>query len=120
MTSPDGLPEFPGIDKADGLKRMMGKTALYEKVLRDFYSRFAGEAEVIQAAIASGDFTTAERRAHSVKRLAATIGAGDLQYAAREVEILLGRSETPPAPAMAHFEQALRKVIDGIAVGFGI
>lgn len=120
MTSTDGLPELPGIDKADGLKRMMGKTALYEKVLRDFYSRFAGEAEVIQAAIASGDFTTAERRAHSVKGLAATIGAGDLQYAAREVEILLGRSETPPAAAMAHFEQALRKVIDGIAVGFGI
>lgn len=78
MTSTDGLPELPGIDKADGLKRMMNKTALYEKVLRDFHARFAGEPAAIRAAIASLDFATAERRAHSAKGLAATIGASQL------------------------------------------
>jgi len=28
MTTTDGLPELPGIDKAEGLKRMMNKAAL--------------------------------------------------------------------------------------------
>ena len=31
--------ELPGIDKVDGLRRMMNKPALFEKILRDFHSR---------------------------------------------------------------------------------
>ncbi len=120
MTSTDGLPELPGIDKADGLKRMMNKTALYEKVLRDFHARFASESEAIRAAIASRDFATAERRAHSAKGLAATIGASQLREAARQLEILLNRSEVPPATVLTRFKQQLQQVIDGIAAGFGI
>lgn len=44
MTSTDGLPELPGIDKQDGLTRMMNKPLLYEKILRDFHARFMNEA----------------------------------------------------------------------------
>jgi len=120
MSSADGLPELPGIDKADGLKRMMNKPALYEKVLRDFHARFIDEPKIIRAAIAAGDLATAERRAHSTKGLAGTIGALQLQGAAKELEILLRQGEIPPESAFNLFEGELHTVIEGIGHGFGI
>ena len=120
MNSADGLPELPGIDKADGLKRMMNKPALYEKILRDFHARFIDEPRIIRAAIAAGDFATAERRAHSTKGLAGTIGALQLQSAAKELEIVLRQCEMPPESISRQFESELHTVIEGIACGFGI
>ena len=120
MTSADGLPNLPGIDKADGLSRMMNKPALYEKVLRDFYARFIDEPTVIRQALSSGDFATAERRAHSTKGLAGTIGALNLQNAAKQLENVLHGCEMPPDNVFGQFEQELRTVIEGIALGFGI
>jgi signal transduction histidine kinase/DNA-binding response OmpR family regulator/HPt (histidine-containing phosphotransfer) domain-containing protein len=120
MNSADGLPELPGIDKADGLKRMMNKPALYEKILRDFHARFIDEPRIIRAAIAAGDFATAERRAHSTKGLAGTIGALQLQSAAKELEIVLRQGEMPPESISRQFESELHTVIEGIACGFGI
>ena len=61
MSSSGELPELPGIDKADGLRRMMNKPALYEKGLRDFHSRFLSEPEAIRAAIDSGDLAQAQK-----------------------------------------------------------
>jgi len=112
--------DLPGIDKADGLQRMMNKTTLYEKVLRDFHARFANEATHIRAALAAGDFPAAARRAHSLKGLAGTIGASALQSAAEELESILHAGETPSEVIFVRFEGELRIVIEGIARGFGI
>lgn len=120
MNAGDGLPDLPGIDKADGLKRMLNKPALYEKILRDFHARLIDAPQVIRATLASGDFVSAERHAHSAKGLAGTIGALDLQNAAMALEKALREGELPSEPVFGQFEQALRTVIDGIAVGFGI
>ena len=114
------LPELPGIDKAEGLRRMMNKPKLYEKVLRDFHSRFLGETEAIRAAIDSGDLATAERRAHSSKGLAGTIGASALQQAAKALETALRERDAGLEAFFARFADELRQVIDGIARGFGI
>jgi hypothetical protein len=72
------FPAIPGIDVGDGLRRMMNKAALYEKVLRDFHTRFSGEPERIRQALAAGDRDSATRMAHSVKGTGGTIGARDL------------------------------------------
>lgn len=120
MISGDGLPDLPGIDKADGLKRMLNKPALYEKILRDFHARLINAPQVIRASLASGDFASAERHAHSAKGLAGTIGALDLQTAATALEKTLRDGEMPSDPVFDQFEQALQTVIDGIAVGFRI
>ena len=120
MSSSCELPELPGIDKADGLRRMMNKPALYEKVLRDFHSRFLGETEAIRAAIDSGDLATAERRAHSSKGLAGTIGASALQQAAKALETALRERDAGLEAFFARFADELRQVIDGIARSFGI
>jgi CheY-like chemotaxis protein/HPt (histidine-containing phosphotransfer) domain-containing protein len=120
MNTVDGFPDLPGIDKADGLKRMMNKPSLYEKVLRDFHARFSDEPMHIRSALANGDFPTAERRAHSTKGLAGTISALGLQSAAKELENTLHAGEMPSETIFAQFEQELRIVIEGIACGFGI
>ena len=120
MSSADGLPDLPGIDKADGLRRMMNKPALYEKVLRDFHARFMAEPEVIHAAMLAGDYATAERRAHSTKGLAGTIGALGLQNASKELELALRQGEPLPDGIFQRFESELNAVIASIAHGFRI
>jgi len=120
MNAADELPDLPGIDKADGLKRMMNKPALYEKILRDFRERLIDAPEVIRAALAIGDFASAERLAHSAKGLSGTIGALNLQVAARVLEKALHDGEIPSDTVFRQFEQELRTVSDGIALGFGI
>ncbi len=120
MTPTDGLPELPGIDKQDGLRRMMNKAPLYERILRDFHERFRDEATLVRAAIAAGDYAAAERRIHSTKGLAGSIGAIGLQDAARMLEGALRQNTAPDAAAIDLFENELRTVIDGIAQGFAI
>ena len=120
MTPEHELPELPGIDKADGLRRMMNKPRLYEKVLRDFHARFIDEPQTIRAAIDSGDLATAERRAHSTKGLAGTIGAAGLQNAAKTLETALREGDMTLETLFTEFERELRQVIGSIASGFGI
>lgn len=120
MIPNDGLPELPGIDKQDGLRRMMNKAPLYEKILREFHERFRDEASVVRAAIVAGDYATAERRIHSTKGLAGSIGAIGLQDAARMLEGALRQNTAPDTAAIDLFENELRTVIDGIAQGFAI
>lgn len=120
MTSADELPPLPGIDSADGLKRMMNKASLYEKVLRDFHARFFDETALIRDAIAAGDFDAAKRHAHSTKGLAGTIGAMALQDLAKALEETLSVEQLPSTELLDEFDRELRLVIDGIARGFDL
>lgn len=120
MTPEHELPDLPGIDKADGLRRMMNKPRLYEKVLRDFHARFLNEPQAILAAIERGDRPTAERHAHSAKGLAGTIGAVRLQGIAKDLEAALHEDDAAWEQLFAEFKSELRRVSDGIARAFGI
>ncbi len=108
------IPALPGINREEGLRRMMNKPALYQKVLRDFHQRFADEANAIRQALLANHRDEAERRAHSCKGLAGTIGAADLQAAALALEKALHDGDLDPEPPLLTFEQALKVVIDGI------
>jgi HPt (histidine-containing phosphotransfer) domain-containing protein len=120
MTATDELPALPGIDKAEGLRRMMNKPKLYEKVLRDFHARFRNEAQALRANIDGGDLITAERQAHSAKGLAGTIGAAGLQDLSRVLETALRDGDPAVEDYFSAFEQELELVLSGIAQGFGI
>ncbi len=111
--NPD-IPALPGINREEGLRRMMNKPALYQKVLKDFHQRFADEGTNIRQALLANHRDEAERRAHSCKGLAGTIGAGDLQAAALALEKALHDGDIDPEAPLLAFEQALRVVIDGI------
>ncbi len=114
----DAFPELPGIDIENGLRRMMNKRSLYERVLRDFHKRFAGEAALIRAALAANDIETAQRHAHSTKGLAGSIGAGELQSAALALEEAIRNEGAYPESALSRYEAELKTVIDGIGATF--
>ena len=99
---------------------MMGKAALYERVLRDFHKRFHDEAKAIGALLDSGDYSSAMRRAHSTKGLAGTIGARALQEAALSLELAIRSNAPDLAQPLTHFSGQLQIVIAGIARGFQI
>jgi len=113
------FPELPGIDAGEGLRRMMNKTHLYERVLQDFHQRFSGETEHIRKALADGDREAAQRRAHSTKGLAGSIGAARLQASALALEKAIASGTGEVDALLADYDAALRQVIDGILAYFG-
>ena len=118
MTDANGLPDLPGIDKADGLRRMMNKPKLYEKVLRDFHLRFCNEVTVIRTALAANDSETATRSAHSVKGLAGSIGAAPLQAAALALEISIREGSADIETPLSEFAERLQEVMAGLAAAY--
>ncbi len=92
---PSLLQAVPGLDLALGLSRVMGKEPLYLGMLRMFVAGQAGTSQQIQALLAQGDSTTAERLAHTLRGVAGNIGASALQQAATEVELALRASHSP-------------------------
>ncbi|MYZ53238.1 Hpt domain-containing protein [Malikia spinosa] len=75
---------------------MQGREALYLKLLRQFVSDQADMPARVAAAIAAGDWTQAERLAHTVKGVAAQIGAPSLRDLAEQLEQAL-QQRLPPA-----------------------
>ena len=78
--------KIDGVDTDGGLKRLGGKRERYEQLLRKFAVRQAGTVETMRTALASGDVTTAERDAHSLKGSAATLGAHSVAEEAGKAE----------------------------------
>ena len=120
MNAPNAIPELPGIDTVEGLKRVMNRTALYEKVLREFHSRFSNEHLRIRSALVSGDLDDARRRAHSTKGLAGTIGAHALQEAAKEIEASLTEAQMPTEEQLARLDSEIKTVTAGIAQAYAL
>ena len=119
--APSTLPPFPalpGIDTADGLRRMMNKQALYERVLRDFRARFRGEPGRIREALAAGDRITAMRLAHTLKGTGGTIGASHLAALARELEEAIKQEQPGEDASLAALEIELDQVLGSIEAKF--
>ena len=90
------LDGIAGLDAAQGLRQLQGREALYRKLLRQFVSDQADMPARVAAAIAAGDWTQAERLAHTVKGVAAQIGAPSLRDLADRLEQAL-QQRLPPA-----------------------
>lgn len=69
------LPVVAGLDTALGLQRALGKPGLYAEMLRRFAQGQALVLQDIQQALAVGDVVLAERLAHTLRSVAANIGA---------------------------------------------
>ncbi len=81
------LPEsIPGLDMTAALRRTLGRPDKYYALLWDFVRNQVDIIQTIDAALASKDFLTAERIAHTLKSLAGNIGANALQQLAALAE----------------------------------
>ncbi len=113
-----GLPDpLPGIDTADGLRRVGGNEKLYRNLLLRIRADYADARAEMEELLVDGTLEDAQRLAHTIKGVAGNVGAKDLLAAAAAVEGPLKRGDTGAAEAaLPAFEDALRIVVDGIAV----
>jgi two-component system sensor histidine kinase/response regulator len=87
------LPQLPGLDCSDGLRRVANNRKLYLKLLRQFASLQADAPARIAAQLQAGEREAAERTAHTVKGVAGNLGAGPVQSAAGALESALRKGE---------------------------
>ncbi|MFE8035199.1 response regulator, partial [Thiohalocapsa marina] len=94
------LSEVPGLEPEGALRRVQRRERLYLSLLQRFVSSQRGFAERLAAALAAGDLATARREAHTLKGVAAQIGAAPLSALARQLEqrldALMGRQTSQP------------------------
>ena len=85
-----GAPSLPrgvaGLDTALGLQRALGRPALYAEMLQRFVEGQRAAVQTIAAAQIAGDWALAERTAHTLRSVAANIGAEPLAEHARALE----------------------------------
>ncbi|MFY3385916.1 response regulator [Paracidovorax sp. MALMAid1276] len=85
-TLEQALQGIEGLDVPSGLRRVLGKRAAYENLLRKFV---AGQAQAVhnaRQALAEGRQEDAQRAMHTLKGTAATIGAAGLAQRAQAAE----------------------------------
>ena len=110
------IEHLDGIDLADGLKRVAGSRPLYRNLLLKFRQSQADAATEIRQALAAGDRQRAERIAHTIKGIAGSIGAKELQATAAAVEQGLRNPNAAHTQSdLSTFETALRRVLASIA-----
>jgi len=111
--------ELPGIDVEMGLFRASHNRKLYEKLLKTFVRDFAGADDKITRCLTENDIETPRRIAHSIKGVAANLGADLLSAAAAAVENSFASQEkTVSEDTWNHFCRQLSQVIFGINACF--
>lgn len=114
-STPPELPDIEGLDTKDGLARVAGNQKLYLKLLRQFSEQQGNAISEIREALSQNDPAHAERLAHTLKGVAANLGAKPVQTAAGHLEEILrsrgGTSQTDPAL------QEVSRVLDPLMTG---
>jgi len=86
----DELVQIQGLDTATGIQRVGGKRDFYEKMMRQFCDGEQAQAvDTIESLLAEENREDAERAAHSLKGVAGTLGADQLQRRAQALETAL-------------------------------
>ena len=108
--------DIAGINAAPALTRMMGNVTLYEASLRKFCTQQADMPATCRNALTAKDTTTAKRVAHTLKGVAASIGAEILSVEAANLEIAI-TNQLPVSklkPLITKIEVHLRTLIADI------
>ncbi|WP_374437966.1 PAS domain S-box protein [Inhella sp.] len=116
---PAALSDVP-LDRARGLRACLGRSALYTQLLEQFAAQQQGAAERLQQAWQAGRRDESVRGAHSLKGMAAQLGAAPLARAAGALEQLL-QADAPsdaiapwPAEAGDSLRERLAEVLQAI------
>ncbi len=101
------------LDVSLGLHHLNGNEQLYNKLLRRFADSNAQVGQEIRTAVDAGDMETAIRVAHTLKGVAASLGAPALSESALEAEQALKAGALPP-DGLAALEAELGRVLEAI------
>jgi two-component system sensor histidine kinase/response regulator len=89
--------DIEGLDMINGLRRVLGKKALYLSMLRKFVAGQKSVTAEIRKALAGNDWDTAERLAHTLKGVSGNIGATGLQRLAEQLEAAIRERQSHKA-----------------------
>jgi HPt (histidine-containing phosphotransfer) domain-containing protein len=107
--------ELPGIDTRTGLFRVNHNRPLYLKLLNSFVRDFSSAHEQILKHLESNDRESAKRMAHSIKGVAANIGANALSSRAADLETAFSGEVLETQPELLKiFSMEMTRVMDGI------
>ncbi|THB63788.1 MAG: sensor histidine kinase, partial [Desulfovibrio sp.] len=110
--------ELPGIDVQEGLFRSNNNAGLYLKLLRSLHRDFSHAMEELDNALVSSDTNEAARIAHSLKGVAANVGATELSAKAAVVEVALsGQDLAREAEQIKDLGSEFQKVMLGLEQG---
>jgi len=108
---------MPSIKFVEGLTRVGNNQGLYKKLLLQFRASNIETADNIKTALSKGDGKTATRLVHTVKGVAANLGANQLTNAAVELEkVLINGNIAVNDVLLEKFTLSLTAVTDEISV----
>ena len=110
------FPAVAGLDTGLGLQRALGKPGLYAEMLRRFVQGQSSVISDLEQAAASADSVLAERLAHTLRSVAANIGAQEVSDHAQALEQAL-RSGAPPqvtTALTAALNTSLQRLLTGL------
>ena len=108
---PCDLSQLGVVNPEIGLSRVAGNRKLYASLLCKFHRDYSGTPAEIRSALADGDPQRAVRIAHTIKGVAGTIGAMDLQRIAERLESALAGSAAETEALIDAFGTELSRVI---------
>ncbi|HOW61328.1 MAG TPA: response regulator [Candidatus Contendobacter sp.] len=106
------LTEIAGLDTSLGLRQVAGHDALYRRLLAQFVANQTDAPARIAAALAASDWPTAERVAHTLKGVAAQIGAGAIRALAEQLEQATHQHQ--PATVLGPLQAAIAAALPGL------
>ena len=112
----DELPmELPGINMSEGLKNVGGEKGFFKKLLFEFYNDYRTAAQEITEALSNGQTEYVQRRTHTIKGVAGTIGAEDLMKNASALEdTFISHSKEDRRSLIVGFTGSLDEVLESI------
>src|SRR6185503_13550796 len=108
------VPHVEGLDTEAGLNRTRGNKDLYSSLLKQFVMGFTAFGEELRLYLREGKHEEAERHAHSLKGVAANIGAVQVAEKAASLEKVLHRRESPERET-AELERELLPMIESLS-----
>jgi signal transduction histidine kinase/CheY-like chemotaxis protein/HPt (histidine-containing phosphotransfer) domain-containing protein len=109
------LPELPGVEVSQSVRRIGGNVSLYYSLLDKFRLKEKDIADRIRQALAANDRETAERLAHTLRGICGTLGATNLQELAASLENSIHKSETAEVdPLLASIDRGIADFIGSI------
>jgi CheY-like chemotaxis protein/predicted Ser/Thr protein kinase len=114
----DGVSAISALDVQQGLRRVLGKQALYLELLGKFARTQDRVPAQIRSALQAGDAELARRLAHTLRGVAGNLGASALQAQAAEVETRIASGAAPHELDVA-LEQ-LARLLDPLVAALAI
>ena len=111
----DCIAPMSGVDLQGALMRLRGNTGQYRRLMSRFAQHYTTALDDIGASMAAGDFSQAQLQAHSLKGIAAHLGAIELVRCAQQLEWALKEKPQRYPDLLAAVGVPIQALLDGIA-----